>query len=295
MRILITGGTGFIGRALVPALMERGDSVVILSRQPDEVTVQPGVTAVNALEDVTGDVEAVVNLTGAPIVDRRWSAKRKALLRSSRIETTEELVRWMSGRTVPPSVLVSGSAVGYYGSQQDGELDEESAQAPCFPAQLCSDWEQAALAAESASTRVCLIRTGIVLGAGGALAKMLPAFRMGLGGPIGDGRQWMSWIHINDEVGAILHLLDSPGLRGAFNLTAPEPVTNEEFTRTLAGVLRRPAVFRVPARVMKVMLGEASELLVEGQRVVPVRLQASGYAFVFPSLAPALRAVIGRD
>ena len=288
MRVLITGGTGFIGQALVKALKDRGDEVVILSRTP---AANPDV--VTALEQVQLPVDAVVNLAGAGIVDKRWTAERKQLLRNSRIETTAKLLQWMAQQSQRPSVLVSGSAIGYYGSQQSQSLDEEAQPVDGFTHQLCADWEAEASKATELGVRVCLIRTGVVLGAGGgALQKMLPPFRFGLGGPIASGQQWMSWIHLEDEVRAILWLLDNPTLQGAFNLTAPEPVTNAEFSATLGKVLRRPAFFPLPGLVLKLMLGEASELLLQGQRVVPAQLQASGFEFRYPALQPALKQLL---
>ncbi|GAA0784434.1 TIGR01777 family oxidoreductase [Marinobacterium sediminicola] len=293
MRVLITGGSGFIGQALTQALLGRGDQVVILSRRPDGIPIRSGQECVASLNQIKGQVHAVVNLAGAPIVDRRWSDARKQLLRDSRIKTTRELVSWIARQEKPPAVLVSGSAIGYYGSHQDEVLDETGDIAPGFPHELCRDWEQEALEAVSQGVRVCLIRTGVVLGkGGGALAKMLPAFRLGLGGPISDGQQWMSWVHMDDEIGAILYLLDNPSLQGPFNLTAPEPVSNEVFTQTLAGVLGRPAFMRVPGFMMQLLLGEASELLVEGQRVVPANLNTAGYQFKYKSLEPALKACL---
>ncbi|KDE39179.1 Cell division inhibitor [Nitrincola lacisaponensis] len=284
MRILISGGSGFIGQALAKVLQQRGDDVVIWSRNP-------GARAgwVDQLDKIREPVDAVVNLAGAGIVDRRWSASRKQLLRDSRIQTTAQLVNWMAGQASPPKVLISGSAIGYYGSQASGELDESSPPVKGFTHQLCADWETEALKAEALGVRVCLIRTGVVLGrSGGALKKMLPPFQFGLGGPIGTGQQWMSWIHLDDETGAICWLLDHSDVQGAFNLTAPEAVTNSVFSTILGRVLHRPAFFRVPAVVMKLMLGEASELLLEGQCVKPVALQKSGYAFRYPALKPAL-------
>lgn len=294
MRVLITGGSGFIGQALTRSLLARGDQVVILSRTPDRVPSRAGQQCVSALEQIQGKLDAVVNLAGAPIVDRRWSQARKRLLLDSRIQTTQKLVRWIGASDAPPATLISGSAIGYYGSHRDEVLEETSAALPGFTHQLCRDWEQEALEATASGVRVCLIRTGVVLGQGGALAKMLPAFRLGLGGPIGNGQQWMSWVHLDDEVGAILYLLDHPALHGPFNLTAPEPVTNEVFSKTLARVLGRPAFLRVPAFVMRLMLGEASELLVEGQRVVPANLNTAGYVFKYPRLEAAFKAVLQR-
>lgn len=294
MRVLITGGSGFIGQALTAALVERGDEVIILSRKPETLRNRQGaVSAVADLSEIKQSVDAVVNLAGAPIVDKRWTDARKQVLRDSRIRLTGTLIEWMRQQPKPPQVLVSGSAIGFYGSHADEVLDENAEPVTGFAHELCRDWEQAALDAESLGVRVCLIRTGVVLGkGGGALSKMLPPFRFGLGGPIGDGRQWMSWVHLDDEVGAILYLLDNPSLHGPFNLTAPEPVTNAVFSRTLGKVLHRPAFMRVPALVMKLMLGEACELLVEGQRVVPENLHTAGYVFKYPRLEAALEQVL---
>lgn len=288
MRVLVTGGTGFIGRRLVDALLQRGDEVVVLSRRTQSAELDSRVALCSELAQIQGAIHAVVNLAGAPIADRRWSERRKALLRESRIRLTAQLVNWIAERVSPPSVLVSGSAVGYYGSQGDRELDEEAQARPDFSHQLCADWESEAARVTEYGVRVCCIRTGVVIGKGGALKKMLPAFRLGLGGPMGSGRQWMSWIHIDDEVGAILHLLDHEPLHGAFNLTAPSPVTNEEFSRTLASQLHRPAFFRVPGPVLELLMGEASDLLLKGQRVVPNKLLYSGYQFRYPELKSAL-------
>lgn len=292
MRVLITGGTGFIGGHLVNALLARGDEVVVLSRRPDSVELDARVGIYSELDQVRGPVDAVVNLAGAPIADKRWTDKRKALLRESRLQTTAQLVEWLAGLESKPEVLVSGSAIGYYGSQGDRELDEEAEPKIDFAHQLCADWESMALRARDLGMRVCLIRTGVVLGKGGALNKMLPPFRLGLGGPLGSGRQWMSWVHIDDEVAAILHLIDHHTLEGPFNLTSPRPATNEEFSKTLAAVLGRPCIFRVPAPVMKLMMGEASDLILKGQRVVPVKLLQSGYSFRYTDLKPALTQVL---
>lgn len=283
MRVLITGGTGFIGQALVKALTDRGDEAVVLSRSS---AINPEV--VTELDQIQQSVDAVVNLAGAGIVDKRWTAERKQLLRDSRIDTTAKLLQWIAKQSQRPSVLVSGSAIGFYGSQLSQILAEEAQPVDGFTHQLCADWEAEASQATELGLRVCLIRTGVVLGAGGALQKMLPPFRLGLGGPIASGQQWMSWIHLEDEVRAILWLLDNPTLQGAFNLTAPEPVNNAEFSKTLGKVLHRPAFFPLPGLVLKLMLGEASELLLQGQRVVPAKLQASGFEFRYPALQPAL-------
>ncbi|RAU17665.1 TIGR01777 family protein [Nitrincola tibetensis] len=293
MNLLLTGGTGFIGRALVKALTDRGDHVIVLSRTPHK-TAQ-GVRYVQHLTDISIDqpLDAVINLAGEPILDRRWSASRKQLLRESRIKTTASLVKWLGGLEQKPEVLVSGSAIGFYGSQQESLISEDSAIVEGFTHQLCADWEAEALAAEALGIRVCLARTGVVLGPqGGALAKMLMPFKLGLGGPVVTGKQWMSWIHLQDEVRALLYLVDNPEIRGAFNLTAPSPVTNEVFSKTLAKALCRPAIFRVPEFTLALMLGEGRELLVKGQRVVPTRLTSLGFVFDYPDLPGAISASI---
>ena len=215
------------------------------------------------------------------------------MLRDSRIQTTKTLVNWIAQQEHKPKTLISGSAIGYYGSQATGELDEKASPIKGFTHQLCADWEAEALKAEALGVRVCLIRTGVVLGAKeGALKKMLPPFKFGLGGPIASGKQWMSWIHIEDEVAAICWLLDHSNLSGPFNLTAPAPVTNEVFAKSLGKALNRPAFFKLPAITMKLMLGEASELLLEGQCVTPVALQDSGFSFKYPQLDTALKSLV---
>jgi len=293
MNLLLTGGTGFIGRALVKALTDRGDHVIVLSRTSRE-TVK-GVRYVQRLTDISIDhpLDAVINLAGEPILDQRWNDSRKQLLRESRIKTTAKLVQWLGGLEQKPEVLVSGSAIGFYGSQQEALISEDSAVVEGFTHQLCADWEAEALAAEALGIRVCLARTGVVLGPnGGALAKMLLPFKLGLGGPVATGKQWMSWIHLQDEVRALLYLVDNREIRGAFNLTAPNAVTNEVFSKTLAKTLGRPAIFRVPEFSLALMLGEGRELLVKGQRVVPTRLTSLGFVFDYPDLPIAINASI---
>ncbi len=298
MNILVTGGTGFIGQALIPALVARGDQVALWTRSPESAARLFGqrVQARARLAELSQDAgyDALINLAGAPIVDRRWTEKRRRLLRESRIGLTRELIDWAGEQPKVPHTLISGSAIGYYGNHRDDlELTEAGEVVDGFAHQLCRDWEAEAVRGEALGMRVCRIRTGVVLGTGGgALGRMLPAFRLGLGGPIGSGQQWFSWVHRDDEVGAILHLLAHPPLTGAFNLTAPQPVTNETFARGLARVLGRPAFMRVPAWVLEAALGDAAELLVGGQRVVPERLAESGYRFRYPELDGALRAAL---
>ena len=299
MKVLVTGGTGFIGQALVRTRLSKGDEVTCLSRNPLKVKRAFGdsVRAVSSLDQLNGfEFGAVINLAGEPIADGRWSDQRKKRIRQSRVEFTEELVRWIAAQPAKPSVLVSGSAIGYYGSHRgDVELSEQGHVISGFTHSLCADWEARAARAEMLGVRVCQIRTGVVMGhGGGALKKMLPPFRLGLGGPVGHGQQWMSWVHLADEVRAIEFLLEHDTLQGAFNLTAPHAVRNREFSRELARVLKRPAVLPLPGWVVGLMLGEGAELLLEGQRVYPHRLLEAGFQFVYPELPAALEEIVGR-
>ena len=298
LHILITGGTGLIGQALIPALATGGHRVSVLTRRPDRYPgsgLRPHLFA--AIRDIPQDhpVDAVVNLAGAPIVGQRWTGRRKQVLRDSRIALTRELVGWMAHRPVPPGVLISGSAVGYYGDRHGDLLKEDQ---PCggdFGAFLCRDWEHEAMNASASGTRVVIIRTGLVLsGKGGMLPPLLRSFGLGLGARIGNGRQWMSWIHVDDQVAAIIHLLSNPESTGAYNLAAPEPVTNAGFSDCLAQVLRRPRLLSVPAPVLHLGLGEAAGLLLGGQRSLPAKLLGEGFEFAHPSLENALRAIAGR-
>lgn len=292
MRVLVTGATGFIGTALCTALTSRGDQVVawVHSAEPQLV----GIERVDLLEQIDEPVDAVVNLAGAPIADARWSTSRKQQLLMSRLDTTAALVNWMADQPQAPRALLSGSAIGFYGACTDDTpvTEQDSPKCQDFSVQLCQQWEAEALKAEALGVRVCLLRTGIVLGKGGALAKMRLPFLMGGGGPIASGRQWMSWIHIQDEVDAILHLLDRSDLTGPFNLTAPDPVRNRDFARAYAESLKRMALMPMPAFAVELMLGsEASALLTQGLKVVPQRLDESGFQFAYPILENALIAV----
>lgn len=293
MRILITGGTGFIGRALCARLLAGGHRLTVWSRHPRQAAqCLPQVQVVQDLAEAS-DIEAVVNLAGEPLVGQRWNARRKQLFRQSRITLTHQLLRWMTPQLRRPHVLVSGSAVGYYGPRGDQPLDESASAGDDFAAVLCRDWEHAALQAEALGLRVCRLRTGIVLDAGGgALARMLPLFRCGLGGPMGDGRQWMSWIHRGDLVSLIQWLLEHEFAGGAYNGTAPEPMPNGEFARILGRVLHRPAWLPTPAFALKLMFGEGARPLLTGQRVLPVHAVAEGFHFRHPRLEDALRAII---
>ena len=293
MRTLITGGTGFIGQALCPALAEAGHEVVLLSRQ-SPMAMPAGVRslATNLEQLDAGGFQAVVNLAGAGIGDRRWSSRRKKLLLDSRVGTTRTLVEWMTRSGKGPATLISSSAVGYYGEQGDRPITEDTRPTPGFTHDLCAAWEAEALRAESHGVRVCLVRTGVVLDrSGGALARMLPAFRLGLGGRLGSGSHYFPWIHRADVVAIFQWLLDHPTARGAYNGSAPNPVTNTEFTRALAQALGRPAMFPVPQAALKLLFGEMSELLLVSSRMLPARLLDAGFRFRFPELDPALAAI----
>lgn len=292
MQILITGGTGFIGRALCSQLQQSGHTLTVLTRHPTRAAL-PGVRCIATLEDA-GPIHAVVNLAGEPLAAGRWSAVRKQEFRDSRIGCTTRLVQWMARQSQCPKVLISGSALGYYGPRDDTVLDEHAAPGDDFAAQLCRDWEAAAIRAEALGVRICRVRTGVVLGRdGGALAKMLPPFRLGAGGPMGDGRQWMSWIHRQDLVRLLQWLLETNSAYGPYNGTAPEPVRNADFARALGKALHRPALLPTPAFALKLAFGEMSELLLTGQRVVPAHAQAEGFRFNWPTLDAALADILG--
>ena len=292
MKILITGGTGLIGRHLCKALLAGGHTLTVLSRKPATVAPKCGETviAIRSLEawQPEQSFDAIINLAGEPIVDSRWTQQRKQILWDSRVTLTQSLVERISQARVKPQVLISGSATGYYGNTGDTTVDETSSPGADFGANLCVAWEDAARAASHSGVRVCLLRTGLVLSReGGLLDRMLPAFKLGLGARLGDGRQWMSWIHIDDYVAGVLHLLNDASASGAFNMTAPQPVSNRDFTRKLATALHRPALFVAPAWLLKMALGEMAELLVGGQKVLPQRLETAGYRFVHPELSEA--------
>ncbi|MXZ80267.1 MAG: TIGR01777 family protein [Gammaproteobacteria bacterium] len=297
LNVLITGGTGLIGQALIPALENRGHRVSVLTRRPDRYPDKANRPRLfSALGDIPDDhpVDAVINLAGARIVGPRWTERRKQVLRDSRIGLTKKTVQWMSRRPTPPAVLISGSAVGYYGDRHDDILREDQPCGEDFGALLCRDWEAGGLSAEQLGIRVAVIRTGLVLsGDGGMLPPMLRSFGLGLGARIGSGRQWMSWIHIDDQVGAVCHLLSCSTSRGAYNLTAPEAITNTGFSDCLARVLRRPRLFAVPAAALRLVLGEAAILVLGGQRTTSDKLREEGFEFRYPHLEGAFRAIAG--
>lgn len=293
MRILITGGTGLIGRNLCRLWLAQGHEVYVWSRTPEQVKTLCGeaVHPVSELKELNAvQLDAVINLAGAPIADRPWTQARRTLLRDSRIALTEHLVSWLASLEYKPEVLISGSAVGWYGDGGEQVLTESSAiQQPDFATQLCADWEDAALAAESLGMRVVLVRTGLVLTSqGGFLARLLPLFRLGLGGKQGSGQQWMPWVHLHDEVALIDHLLHHTEAHGPYNACAPQPVRNKVFAKTLGQHVRRPAIMAAPAFVLKVLLGEMAGLLLGGQHIQAERTQAIGFEFKYKDLASAL-------
>lgn len=295
-KVLITGGTGFIGRYLIPELLADDWQVEVLTRDAARADrVLP--SQVRAIESLDGasEPQALVNLAGENLAAGRWTDARRREIRDSRLRITRELVAFIGRCASPPEVLISGSAVGFYGARGNEVLDETSDPADEFQSTLCLDWEREAAKAGAHGVRVCFARTGIVLGAGeGALGQMLTPFKFGLGGRLGSGRQYMSWIHIRDEVGALRFLLETESAEGAFNLTAPEPVSNRVFTQTLARVLHRPAFATMPAPVLKLMLGDMAHLLLTGQRALPRKLEAVGYQFAFTDLEDALDDLVGR-
>jgi uncharacterized protein (TIGR01777 family) len=297
--VAITGATGLIGTALATRLRASGYAVRRLLRSPrgagpGDVVWDPARGAVppNALDDV----DAIVHLAGEPVA-HRWTAERKRAIRDSRVRGTELLAQAVRGLQRKPRVLLGGSAIGYYGDRGDELLDERSAPGSDFLAQTCVDWERATAPAADAGVRVVLLRTGIVLSPnGGALARLLPIFRLGGGGPIGSGRQWMSWIGLGDHVRAVLHALVTDSIRGPANLVAPNPVTNADFATTLGRVLTRPALVPVPAFALELLYGEmARATLLAGQRALPKSLMANQFEFEEPTLEGALRAELNRE
>lgn len=298
MQLLITGGTGLIGRHLIPRLLQLGHQVNVVTRDvaaareklDERVRLWSGL---DQQSDLNG-IEGIINLAGEPIADKRWSASQKQQLCESRWQITEQLVSLIHASSTPPAFLISGSATGFYGDSGEVIVTEEDPGQDEFTHTLCTRWEQLALKAESEQTRVCLLRTGVVLAReGGALEKMKLPFRLGVGGPIGSGKQYLPWIHIDDMIDAIIWLMDHPSLRGPFNMVAPYPVRNEQFAATLGQVMHRPAFMRTPAAAIKLMMGESAVLVLGGQHVLPKRLEASGFTFRWYDLQQALQDVAG--
>jgi hypothetical protein len=292
MKILITGGTGLIGSHLCVQLHQLGHELTVLSRKPE--TVPTFCKAIRSLDEwqPATHFDAVINLAGESIVDKAWTEARKKVLWDSRVGLTQSLVRCIEAADEKPSVLISGSAIGYYGNTGDKTLDEGAHVGKDFGAHLCDEWEKAALAS---SARVCVLRTGLVLApSGGFLKKMLPAFKLGLGGSMGSGQQWMSWIHIDDYVAVLIELLTNTNAQGAYNMTAPQPLTNQAFTEHLARALNRRVFFSTPAWFLQLLLGERADLVLGGQRVFPVRVTDLGYTFKYHDLDDTLKALFSK-
>ena len=294
MRILVTGGTGFIGRHLVNRLLHLGHEITVLSRKPNKVKqlFNTRVSAWTSLTTWQPDIhfDAVINLAGEPIIDKAWTPQRKRVLEDSRIGITQQLVSAMTQARVRPKVFLSGSAIGIYGNTEQRDCTEASQLGTDYAATLCQRWEATALLAEALDIRVCLLRTGLVLHRdGGLLKKMWLPFKLGLGSRLGNGQQIMSWIHLTDYLNAVIFLLQHPTSHGAFNLTAPHPVSNEIFTQTLAQSLHRKAWLVTPEWLLKPILKERSILLFGGQQVLPQQLTTQGFEFTLPTLESALQ------
>lgn len=302
MRVIVSGGTGLIGSALVPRLAAQGHEVVILSRSPGkDRDLAAGVRVVGwdaRSADGWGDLvdadTAIVNLAGENVAGGRWTDERKRRILESRVDAARAVVEAVERAPAQPRVLLQGSAIGYYGPTGDEVVDEQAPPGDDFLARVCVAWEGATDPVVKAGVRRALLRTGVVLsGEGGALPKMALPFRLFAGGPVGDGEQYVPWIHIEDEVGAILHLLANDELEGPFNLTAPEPVKNERLSRELGAALHRPSLLPAPSFALRLGLGEMADVLLTGQRALPAKLERSGYRFRFPQLAAALEDLLG--
>lgn len=301
MDILLTGGTGFIGSKLVPRLLAAGHTIRIVTRR-----ARPCADGISCLTvdlaageklapEVLGEVDAVINLAGENIGGKRWTNAQKRIILESRVRTTRALVQAIAAVERKPAIFLSASAVGYYGPHGVEALAENTAPGADFLATTCTRWEEEAQKAAGAGLRVVIARIGVVLGReGGALARMLLPFKLFVGGPLGSGEQWLSWIHIDDVAGLFHFALANDAVSGACNFTAPNPVTNAEFARTLGKILRRPAKLPTPAVTLKLLLGEQASLALEGQRAVPRAMLQAGYRFAFTTLEPALRDLLGK-
>ncbi|MBE9186678.1 TIGR01777 family protein [Microcoleus sp. LEGE 07076] len=305
MKVAIAGATGFVGSRLVEKLQSAGHQAVVLSRDAQKAlrvfpaSAYPNLEVVAYTPAESGDwqnsiagCDAVVNLAGVPIAEEKWTEARQQAIRDSRKQTTEKLVEAIVNANPKPSVFVSASAIGYYGTSETAEFDENSPAGNDFLAAVCKDWEAAAQPAKNAGTRLAILRLGIVLGMGGALAKMLPPFKLFAGGPIGTGKQWFSWIHRDDVVDLILYALQNPQVEGVLNATAPNPVRMNELCQTLGEVLSRPSWLPVPSFALELLLGDGAKVVLEGQKVLPKQTLASGFQYQYPTLKLALEEIL---
>ena len=305
MRVIITGGTGLIGSALANDLFKDHHEVFILSRHPDKYksSFPPGVHHIhwNAVNSkgwghLADDIDAIVNLAGENLASGRWNHERKNRFRDSRLNAGEAIVEAVKRVSNKPHMVIQASAVGYYGPTGNEEIHEDSPPGHDFLAKLCLEWEDSTAPVEDMGVRRAIIRTGIPLTPkGGVLPRFLLPFRLFLGGPLGSGNQWFPWLHINDQVLAIRYLIENENLSGPFNLSAPEPVTNRQFARTLGQVLNRPSFLRVPSLALKLLFGEMATIILDGQRQIPKRLLETGFKFQFSKLEPALRNLLDRN
>ena len=301
--ILISGATGFIGQQLCQALLAQGHTLTLLVRDFHKAASMfdghGRIALINSIEQLkeTDIFDSVINLAGEPIANGRWNQHKKLLILDSRLNTTQQIIEFIKRVKIKPQVLISGSAIGYYGPRDDEVITELSEGRSSFSHDLCAQWETLAQQAKHYGVRVCLLRTGIVLGkTGGALASMLIPYSYGLGGKLGHGRQWMSWIHIDDVVGIIFKLLEDTTVSGPVNITAPNPITNKEFTKILGKHLHRPTIMTMPALVLRLLFAElADELLLSGQKVFPKKIEESGYSFLYPALTGAITAIVNRS
>jgi len=289
MKVLLTGGTGFIGSMLCQRLLQDKHSLTLLSRTPEKTRAP--LQAIRHLEQLNGSsFDVVINLAGEPIAHKRWSKKQKQQIQSSRLCITQQLISYFKTCQQQPKLFISGSAIGFYGvASTEKKIEETDYGDVSFSSQLCQKWEAVALQAQAMGIRTCLLRTGIVLGEGGALNKMLLPFKLGLGGRIGSGNQWMPWIHMQDLISIILYCISHNDLQGPVNATAPNPVSNRVFTKALARVLKRPALLPMPAFIIQLLMGQmGEELLLAGKKIVPAKMLMHGFKFEYEALDKAL-------
>jgi uncharacterized protein (TIGR01777 family) len=305
MKIAVTGATGFVGKRLVERLQTEGHHVLVLTRNPDHAkrifpaASFPNLDIIRYSPLESGDwqqalsgCDGVVNLAGAPIAESRWTPERKKEILESRTIGTQKIVEAIAKANPKPSVLVNSSAIGYYGTSETQTFEETSSPGNDFLAQVCQDWEAEASKVKESGTRLVILRTGIVLGMGGALAKLLLPFRIFAGGPLGSGRQWFSWIHRDDLVSLILKALTQSDVEGVFNATAPNPVRMSELCQTLGHLMNRPSWLPVPDFALEMMLGDAAQVVLQGQQVLPKRTQAAGFEYQYPTVKQALAEIL---